>query len=86
MKKNTLKLVALAAVAIALPTTALVACSSDPDPVGPSNTLDAGKDQSAQPDATSTPDSGTDSAPNQCATGLTFDNKRVPGYPNVPQP
>jgi hypothetical protein len=86
MKKNTLKLGFLALVALAIPTAALVACSSDPDPVGPSNTLDAGKDQNVQPDATSTSDAGNDSAPNQCATGLTFDNKRVPGYPNVPQP
>lgn len=86
MNKTTLKLGFLAAIAIAVPTSALVACSSDPDPVGPSNNLDAGKDQNVQPDATPTGDSGGDSAPNQCATGLTFDNKRVPGFPNIPQP
>ncbi len=74
----------LAAIALAVPTTVIVACSSDPDPVGPTNNPDAGKDVAVQPDVQT--DGGTDSAPNQCATGITFDNKRVPGFPNVPQP
>ena len=74
----------LAAIALAVPTTVIVACSSDPDPVGPTNNPDADKDVVVQPDVQT--DGGTDSAPNQCATGITFDNKRVPGFPNVPQP
>lgn len=84
MKTN--HLAVLAAIAIAIPTTVLVACSSDPDPIGPTNNPDAGKDVSVQPDATAQPDGGSDSAPNVCATGITFDNKRIPGFPVVPQP
>lgn len=86
MSTKKIHLAALVAIAITIPTTALVACSSDPDPVGPTNNPDAGKDVSVQPDATAQPDGGPDSAPNLCATGIVFDNKRVPGFPNVPQP
>lgn len=85
MKK--LSLLGLAVFALAVPTSVLVACSSDPDPVGPTNTTDAGKDQYVAPDSSGTTDAAPDgTTPNQCATGLTFDNKRVPGFPNLPQP
>lgn len=84
--KKIIHLAALASLALAVPTTVLVACSSDPDPVGPTNNPDAGKDVNVQPDVTAQPDGTADGAPNVCATGITFDNKRVPGFPNVPQP
>ncbi|CAN5207464.1 hypothetical protein BH09MYX1_BH09MYX1_34290 [soil metagenome] len=83
MKRQNVAL--LTAILLAVPATVLVACSSDPDPVGPTNNVDAGKDTSSQVD-TGTQDSGADSGPNVCVTGLTFDNKRVPGFPVVPQP
>ncbi len=84
---NRIHLAALAALALTIPTVALVACSSDPDPVGPTNTPDAGKDTGNTPDVQNPqPDGGADATPNVCATGITFDNKRVPGFPNVPQP
>lgn len=85
--KTNLKLAALFAVALTVPAAALVACSSDDAPVKPNNTVDSGTpDTGTQPD-TGTPDSGADAAPNACTTGITFDNTRVPGFPNsIPQP
>lgn len=86
--KTNLKLAALFAVALTVPAAALVACSSDDAPVKPNNTVDSGtNDTGTLPDTGSPSDGGADASPNTCATGITFDNTRVPGFPNsIPQP
>ncbi len=68
---------------------AIVHCSSDDSSQtdgGPQNGKDSGSDVTTQNDTGTGTDTGTD-APNACSTGITFDNTKVPGWPNaIPQP
>lgn len=90
MKTKSLFVLAFAA---ALPFSMLAACTSDDSSQqdgGPQNKPDTGTDSTTQQDTgtqdTSTSDAGAD-APNPCATGITYDNSVVPGWPNnVPTP
>jgi hypothetical protein len=52
-----------------------------PDSGNPSGNTDGGQGGGGS-DASTVDDSGY----NVCAKGLVFDNTRVPGYPNPPQP
>lgn len=74
-------------------TSSLVACSSSDDGTaqpGPKNPgTPNGNEDSGAPNGnkdSGSSDPGVDAGdPNAC-TGATFDNTRIPGWPNVPQP
>jgi hypothetical protein len=60
------------------------ACSStDATPAGPKNNPPAGTDSGT---TTPTVDASTGDGGSQQCTGPVFDNTRIPGWPNVPQP
>lgn len=90
---KTIKFALLIALAAA-PLTLFAACGGDDsNPVGPQNKPDTGTPDTYVPpvdggggDTGMKTDSGSDSGYNVCAKGITFDNTRVPGYPNPPQP
>ena len=85
--KTHLELAAFFVVVLTVPAVALVACSGDSAPARPNNVVDSGaNDAGSLPDTGST-DGGAETGPNACSTGISFDNTRVPGFPNsIPQP
>jgi hypothetical protein len=85
---KSIKLVLLS-VTFAVPMVMFAACGGDDSTTKPVNTPDT----SVVPDTSPTGDTyvpGTDAGPdssyNPCSNGVVFDNSRVPGYPNPPQP
>lgn len=80
------RLFVLGLVALSIPALAFVGCSdsnNNQQDGGPINQPDTGSNPDVQ---NPRQDGGADGGPNVCATGVVFDNKRVPGYPNPPAP
>jgi hypothetical protein len=60
-----------------------VACSSSSSTAGPVNTPPDGGSSGMPPPP---PGPGTDASSSGMCTGASFDNTRIPGWPNVPSP
>jgi len=57
------------------------ACSGD-DSAGPGPSNPPKTDSGTPDTGNNINDAGPDSSPQQCTTGSTFDNARIPGWPN----